>query len=89
MVVTVRACKVTVLYEFQIQAMRQMRSVLPRSSWPLFMVQWRGLDFFHDVYVVNSDGQPGPNRAPVHGRFRLGAFNYFPAFLDEIAGTDR
>jgi hypothetical protein len=37
----------------------------------------------------DSDGVPDPNEAPLTGRFRLGDFNYFARFLDEIAGTDR
>jgi hypothetical protein len=37
----------------------------------------------------DTDGIPDPNTASLTGRFRLGDFNYFAAFLDEIAGPDR
>ena len=37
----------------------------------------------------DSDGAPDPNEASLTGRFRLGDFNYFGAFLDEISGPVR
>lgn len=56
--------------------------------------EWRLLEPVDDATAglmdvpFDSDGKPDPNEAPVTGRFRLGDFNYFAAFLDEIAGTD-
>lgn len=37
----------------------------------------------------DSDGIPDPNAASFTGRFRLGDFNFFARFLDDIAGPDR
>jgi len=37
----------------------------------------------------DSDGLPDPDETPLTGRFRLGDFNYFAAFLDGIVDLDR
>jgi hypothetical protein len=58
-VATIRELQGTVLYDFEIWAIQQQKPGPPQSAWPTYLVHALGQDFFHDVYAVNSAGQPG------------------------------